>query len=100
MQEFKDWYAYASKLEDSVKFLRIRIKQLEDDNLSVNSKFRVEQTQKENLFQLNEKLSKALKRANMKIAEVKERYKSKISKKCYYCNNDLEISVNMNSTFD
>ena len=66
----------------------------------MNSKFRVEQTQKENLFQLNEKLSKALKRANMKIAEVKERYKSKISKKCYYCNNDLEISVNMNSTFD
>ena len=32
VQEFKDWYAYASKLEDSVKFLRIRVKQLEDDN--------------------------------------------------------------------
>lgn len=36
----------------------------------------------------------------MKIAEVKERYKNKISKKCYYCNNELELSINMNTTFD
>ena len=42
VQEFKDWYAYASKLEDSVKFLRIRIKQLEDDNTELNKKFRKE----------------------------------------------------------
>jgi hypothetical protein len=26
VQEFKDWYTYASKLEDSVKYLRQRIK--------------------------------------------------------------------------
>jgi hypothetical protein len=42
VQEFKDWYTYAAKLEDSVKYLRIRIKQLEEDNLVLNSKFRKE----------------------------------------------------------
>jgi hypothetical protein len=52
------------------------------------------------VFALNEKLNKALKRANLKIAEVKERYKQKISSKCYYCNNDLELSVHLNSTLD
>ncbi len=31
VKEFKDWYAYASKLEDSVKYCRQRIKELEDD---------------------------------------------------------------------
>ena len=36
VQEFKDWYTYASKLEDSVKYLRIRVKQLEEDNLVLN----------------------------------------------------------------
>jgi len=47
-------------------------------------------------------LNKALKRANVKIAEVKEKYKLKVSKKCYYCNNDVEISMNnyFNSTLD
>jgi hypothetical protein len=49
---------------------------------------------------MNEKLNKALKRANMKIAEIKDKYKQKISKKCYYCNNDLELSMNMTTTFD
>jgi hypothetical protein len=32
VQEFKDWYSYATKLEDSVKYLRQRIKQIEEDN--------------------------------------------------------------------
>jgi len=54
-------------------------------------KFRKEVTQKEKLFQLNDKLNRALKRANLKIAEVKEKYKNKISKKCYYCNNDIDF---------
>jgi hypothetical protein len=68
----------------------------------LNSKFRKEQANKEHLFTLNEKLNKALKRANVKIAEVKEKYKLKVSKKCYYCNNDVEISMNnyFNSTLD
>jgi len=43
---------------------------------------------------MNEKLNKALKRANMKIAEVKEKYKNKIvSKKCSYCKNDVDMSM-------
>ncbi len=49
---------------------------------------------------MNEKLNKALKRANMKIAEIKDKYKQKISKKCYYCNNDIELSMSMTTTFD
>lgn len=49
---------------------------------------------------MNEKLNKALKRANVKITEVKEKYKNKFSKKCYYCNNDLELSMNLNTSFD
>jgi hypothetical protein len=42
VQEFKDWYAYACKLEDSVKFLRDRVKSLEADNDSLNEKYRKE----------------------------------------------------------
>ncbi|CDW73599.1 UNKNOWN [Stylonychia lemnae] len=100
VQEFKDWYTYASKLEDSVKYLRQRIKQIEEDNSQLNTKYRKEQAAKENLFGLNEKLNKALKRANLKIAEVKDKYIQKFSKKCYYCNNDMEISMNLNTTLD
>jgi len=29
VKEYRDWYQYALKLEDSVKFLRQRIRQLE-----------------------------------------------------------------------
>lgn len=36
VKEFRDWYSYASKLEDSVKFLRIRIRQFEDDSQLLN----------------------------------------------------------------
>lgn len=32
VQEFKDWYSYACKLEDSVKYLRDRMKSLESDH--------------------------------------------------------------------
>lgn len=49
---------------------------------------------------MNDKLNKALKRANLKIYEVKEKYKDKVSKKCYYCNNDIELTMNMGNSFD
>ncbi len=42
VQEFKDWYAYATKLEDSVTFLRQRVKNLEQDQFEVNAKYRKE----------------------------------------------------------
>lgn len=32
--------------------------------------------------------------------DVKDKYKSKVSKKCYYCNNDLELSMNLTTTLD
>lgn len=74
--------------------------QLEDDQQKLNDKYRKEQSQKESLFSMNEKLNKALKRANLKIQEVKDKYKQKISKKCYYCNNDIDLSMGLNGTFD
>ena len=100
VQEYRDWYAYAVKLEDSVKFLRIRVKQLEDDNILLNDKFRKEHQQKQSLFVLNEKVNRALKRANVKIAEVKDKYRNKVAQKCYYCNNDLELQMNLGTSFD
>ncbi len=36
----------------------------------------------------------------MKIAEIKEKYKSKVSKKCYYCNNEFEVTMNFGTTLD
>jgi hypothetical protein len=39
----------------------------------------------------------------MKIAEVKEKYRSKIAKKCYYCNNEIDLmqqTLGFNSTLD
>ena len=37
VREFRDWYSYAIKLEESVKFLRIRVKQLEDNLTAVQN---------------------------------------------------------------
>jgi hypothetical protein len=45
-------------------------------------------------------LNKALKRANGKIGEIKEKYKSKVAKKCYYCNNEFEVSIQLGTSFD
>ena len=76
------------------------MKQLEEDNEQANNKFRKEVQHKEKLFLLNDKLNRALKRANMKIAEVKEKYKNKVSKKCYYCNNDIDFQMDFFTTLD
>lgn len=48
---------------------------MEEDNSLLNAKYRKEQSAKDNLYKLNEKLNKALKKANVKITEIKERYK-------------------------
>ena len=82
-------------MEDSVKFLRDRVKSLEADNDSLNEKYRKEGAVREQLFAQNDQLNKALRRANIKVAEVKEKYRSKIAKKCYYCNNELDINTLM-----
>ena len=52
-QEYRDWYQYALKLEDSVKFLRQRIQVLDDDLDSVNTKYRSEKKSKEETLQIN-----------------------------------------------
>ena len=59
-QEYRDWYQYALKLEDSVKFLRQRINVLEEDLNSVNAKYRSEKKSKEDTLQINQRLVTAL----------------------------------------
>lgn len=78
------------------------MKQIEDDNAQLNEKYRKEEKAKIDLYSINEKLTKGLKRANLKIEEVKEKYREKWSKKCYYCNNDIGglDMMGMNGTFD
>ena len=41
-QDYRDWYQYSLKLEESIKYLRQRIKSLEDDQEELNVKFRNE----------------------------------------------------------
>jgi hypothetical protein len=107
VQEFKDWYAYACKLEDSVKYLRERVKNLEMDHDTLNEKYRKEVAAREQLFLANDQLNKALRRANLKMAEIKEKYRQRIAKKCYYCNNEITMdqsvmqqTLNFNSTLE
>jgi prefoldin subunit 5 len=38
VKEYKDWYAYAKKLEDALSLLRQRIKELEDENDELTQK--------------------------------------------------------------
>jgi len=40
--DYRDWYQYSLKLEESVKFLRQRVKSLEDDTVGLNQKYRSE----------------------------------------------------------
>lgn len=95
MQEFKDWYSYACKLEDSVKYLRDRTNNLETDHDALNEKYRKEVASREQLFRANEELNKALRRAHLKIGEIKDKFQAKLaSKKCYYCNGPV-ASENM-----
>jgi hypothetical protein len=41
---------------------------------------------------LNEKLSGSLKQSNLKITEIKMKYKAKASSKCAYCHNEVEMA--------
>ena len=59
-QEYRDWYQYALKLEDSVKFLRQRIEVLEEDLESANSKYRQEKKANAETLEINQRLVAAL----------------------------------------
>jgi len=82
------------------------VRNLECDHDTLNDKYRKEVAQREQLFSVNDTLNKALRRANVKIAEVKEKYRQRIAKKCYYCNNDvleqsmMQQTLNFNSTLE
>ena len=82
------------------------MRNLECDHDTLNDKYRKEVAQREQLFSVNDTLNKALRRANVKIAEVKEKYRQRIAKKCYYCNNDvleqsmMQQTLNFNSTLE
>ena len=58
---------------------------LEGDYHLLNSKYRKVVKQNESLYKLNERLKKALKNANFKLLEVKEKLKSK--------RNDFEMTI-------
>lgn len=70
----------------------------------MNEKYRKEVASREQLFQANDQLNKALRRANLKIAEIKEKFRSNVAKKCYYCNHELTDlhgqTLNFNNTFE
>ena len=50
MKDYKDWYAYARKLEDAVSLLNQRIKFVEDENVELKE---VLDKHKHNLEQLH-----------------------------------------------
>jgi prefoldin subunit 5 len=49
VKDYKDWYAYAKKLEDALTLLRARIKLLEDENLDLTAKLEKTLQQSEQL---------------------------------------------------
>lgn len=72
-----------------MKFLRDRTRGLETDHDALNEKYRKEVGARETLFRANEELNKALRRAHLKIGEMKDKYQSKLimgyNKRCVYC---------------
>ena len=91
--EYRDWYQYALKLEDSVKFLRQRIKSIEDDLENVNTKYRAEKKSKEETLAINQRLVAALNTAKSKIHEVKAKYRSKVKK--HGVNDSMSVGSDM-----
>jgi len=71
VREFRDWYSYAIKLEESVKFLRIRVKQLEDNLTGVQSQLDSEVNKDTSSPQTQQLLNQAIQKAKVKIDKVK-----------------------------
>ena len=94
-QDYRDWYQYALKLEDSVKFLRTRIQKLEEDNDDLNKKYRAEQQLNENTTTINKRLAEALSAAKARITAVKEKYRARFPKKCLNCGQSLKNASNI-----
>jgi hypothetical protein len=40
VKDFKDWYSYSKKLEDAIRLLREKIREVENDNTEMNERVR------------------------------------------------------------
>lgn len=92
-KEFKDWYKYSIKLEKSIRALRIKIKDLEDDLADCTNKNQALRKQNANLYSLNKKMVSHTKSLKKKIVEIKERYNKKIQKAQKFGINALEMTI-------
>ena len=84
-QEYRDWYQYALKLEDSVKFLRQRIEVLEEDLETANAKYRQEKKANTETLEINQRLVAALNTSKQRVHEIKAKYRNKAASKCINC---------------
>ncbi len=50
-----------------MRYLREKIKNLDSVNMELNDKFKKVQQQNKNLFELNQKMSKSLRKGNQKL---------------------------------
>lgn len=66
---------------------------MEEEYIELDAKQKREGKQVENLLQLNGKLSRSLKAANVKITEIKMKYRQKAAAKCEYCANEVDLSA-------
>jgi hypothetical protein len=54
VKDYKDWYAYAKKLEDALSLLRQSIKSLEDENAQLKEQVEELNNKCENTIKFNE----------------------------------------------
>lgn len=92
-KEFKDWYKYSITLEKSIRALREKIKNLEDDLAECNKKNQALHKQNSNLYTLNRKLVSSTKSLKKKIVEIKERYNKRVKKAQKFGINALEMTI-------
>lgn len=68
-----------------MKFLRQRIKSLEDEMEGLNQKFRGEHQAKEDSQAVNQKLVDILQTMKQRFSQVKEKYRARVPKSCANC---------------
>ena len=88
---------YSHKLEQSVKCLNFKAANLETENEILREKHQKQASHNEKLFELNDKLSLALKECKKKMRQVHEQLKQ--PKECQNCNHLMTIN-NFNMSYD
>jgi len=66
---------------------------MDEEYFELHNKHKHTQKQTENLLLLNQKLQKSLKMANLKVTEIKMKYREKASAKCQFCDNEAALSA-------